>query len=205
MTFPKSLGSRIFWVVMFPANLALMFTIPDCRRPGCWQKMYIGTFFVSIVWIGALSYVMVWMVTIIGETFGIPDAVMGLTLLAVGNSIPDALASLFVARDGFGEMAVSNSIGSNVFDILLGLGLPWLIKTGMVDPNTTVAINSEGLFFSAVILLVTIVFLIIVICANGWKLTRPVGVLLFLAYLLVTVLSCLYVLGVFGGVSSPVC
>ena len=36
----------------------------------------------------------------IGDTFGIPDTVMGLTLLAAGTSIPDALSSLFVARDG---------------------------------------------------------------------------------------------------------
>ena len=35
-----------------------------------------------------------------GDTFGIPDTVMGLTLLAAGTSIPDALSSLFVARDG---------------------------------------------------------------------------------------------------------
>ena len=40
----------------------------------------------------------------------------------------DALSSILVARDGFGDMAVSNAIGSNVFDINLGLGLPFLIS-----------------------------------------------------------------------------
>ena len=40
----------------------------------------------------------------------------------------DALSSILVARDGFGDMAISNAIGSNVFDINLGLGLPFLIK-----------------------------------------------------------------------------
>ena len=39
-----------------------------------------------------------------------------------------------VARDGHGDMAVSNSIGSNVFDILLGLGLPWFLST-TIKPN----------------------------------------------------------------------
>ena len=40
----------------------------------------------------------------------------------------DALSSILVARDGFGDMAVSNAIGSNVFDINLGMGLPFLIS-----------------------------------------------------------------------------
>lgn len=44
----------------------------------------------------------------------------------------DALSSIIVARDGFGDMAVSNAIGSNVFDINLGIGLPFVIR-GLID------------------------------------------------------------------------
>ena len=43
---------------------------------------------------------MVWMVTIIGFTFGIPDSVMGITFLAAGSSVPDALSSVLVVRQG---------------------------------------------------------------------------------------------------------
>lgn len=43
---------------------------------------------------------MVWMVTIIGFTLGIPDSIMGITFLAAGSSIPDALSSIFVVRQG---------------------------------------------------------------------------------------------------------
>lgn len=38
------------------------------------------------------------------------------------------MSSIIVARDGFGDMAVSNAIGSNVFDINLGIGLPFVIR-----------------------------------------------------------------------------
>ena len=69
---------------------------------------------------------MVWMAVLIGYTLSIPDAIMGLTLLAGGTSIPDALSSLAVAKRGFGDMAVSSSIGSNVFDIFMGLPIPWI-------------------------------------------------------------------------------
>ena len=44
----------------------------------------------------------------LGDTFEIPDTVMGLTLLAAGTSIPDALASLFVARDGMDISSISS-------------------------------------------------------------------------------------------------
>lgn len=49
--------------------------------------------------------------------------------LSPSPSLQDAISSILVARDGFGDMAVSNAIGSNVFDINLGLGLPFLIRT----------------------------------------------------------------------------
>lgn len=54
---------------------------------------------------------------------------MGLTFLAAGTSVPEAVSSVIVTAQGYGSLGISNSIGSNTFDILLCLGLPWLIKT----------------------------------------------------------------------------
>ena len=45
---------------------------------------------------------------------------MGLTFLAAGTSIPDLITSVLVAKQGLGDMAVSSSIGSNIFDITVG-------------------------------------------------------------------------------------
>lgn len=45
---------------------------------------------------------------------------MGLTFLAAGTSIPDLITSVLVARKGFGDMAVSSSVGSNIFDVAVG-------------------------------------------------------------------------------------
>ena len=54
----------------------------------------------------------------------------------------DALSSILVARDGFGDMAVSNAIGSNVFDVNLGLGLPFLIRI-CIDKGKHFSLLSE--------------------------------------------------------------
>lgn len=70
----------------------------------------------------------------IGDTINIPDSVMGLTFLAAGTSLPEAISSVIVTNQGHGAMGISSSISSNTFDILLCLGLPWLIKS-YFDPE----------------------------------------------------------------------
>lgn len=45
---------------------------------------------------------------------------MGLTFLAAGTSIPDLITSVIVAKKGFGDMAISSSVGSNIFDVTVG-------------------------------------------------------------------------------------
>uniref|UniRef100_A0A4W5PDT4 Solute carrier family 24 member 4 n=1 Tax=Hucho hucho TaxID=62062 RepID=A0A4W5PDT4_9TELE len=140
------------WLISWPLLLLLFFTIPNCAKPR-WEKFFMVSFFLSTVWIAVFSYFMVWMVTIIGYTLGIPDVIMGITFLAAGTSVPDCIASLIVARQGLGDMAVSNTIGSNVFDILVGLGVPWALQTMAVNYGSEVMINSRGLVYSVVLLL----------------------------------------------------
>ncbi|CAB1343077.1 unnamed protein product, partial [Coregonus sp. 'balchen'] len=119
---PVGISSKCKWLISWPLLLLLFFTIPNCAKPR-WEKFFMLSFILSTVWIAVFSYFMVWMVTIIGYTLGIPDVIMGITFLAAGTSVPDCIASLIVARQGMGDMAVSNTIGSNVFDILLDLKL----------------------------------------------------------------------------------
>ena len=118
----------VSWLVVLPLIVTLSFTVPDVRRQG-WEQGYwcYLSFMLSIAWIGVYSNFMVSWTQIIGSTWGIPDVVMGLTFLAAGTSVPDLLSSVSVARKGQGDMAVSSSIGSNIFDILVGLPLPWFI------------------------------------------------------------------------------
>merc|ERR1712199_124107 len=96
---------------------------------------------------------MVWWATLIGDRFGIPPVVMGLTFLAAGTSIPDLLTSVIVARQGLGDMAVSSSIGSNIFDVLMGLPIPWFFYSLTHNMNPMV-VGADGLFLSVLILLV---------------------------------------------------
>ncbi|XP_076315053.1 sodium/potassium/calcium exchanger 4-like [Tachypleus tridentatus] len=132
---------------------------------------------------------MVWMVTLIGFTMGIPDSIMGITFLAAGTSVPDAFASLLVAKQGQGDMAVSNSMGSNVFDILIGLAVPWFIQTAMVEPGSLAKIDSKGLVYSVVLLFLTIIITIYGIYKSNWQLTRRLGMLALGVYFIFLFIS----------------
>merc|ERR1719272_2218462 len=93
------------------------------------EKMGGGLLFaLSIFFIGACTYVMVDSTNRVGVILHIPPLAMALVFLAAGTSIPDTLGSIAVAKQGEGDMAIANALGSNVFDILIGLGLPWTIK-----------------------------------------------------------------------------
>ncbi|XP_069454001.1 sodium/potassium/calcium exchanger 5 isoform X2 [Ovis canadensis] len=193
---PEADLKRIFWVLSLPIIILLFLTTPDCRRK-FWRKYFVITFFMSALWISAFTYILVWMVTITGETLEIPDTVMGLTLLAAGTSIPDTIASVLVSRKGKGDMAMSNIVGSNVFDMLC-LGVPWFIKTAFINPSAPVEVNSRGLTYITIFLNISIVFLFLAVHLNGWKLDRKLGVVCLLLYLGLTTLSVLYELGIIG-------
>ena len=63
-----------------------------------------------------------------GCVLKVPGIVMGLVVIAAGTSVPDALSSILVAKNGQGDMAVANVLGSNVFNIFLGIGLPMMLS-----------------------------------------------------------------------------
>lgn len=183
------------FLLAWPINVTLWYTVPQCGKEE-YKNLYMLSFFISTVWIAAYSYVMVWMVAYVGFALNISDTIMGLTFLAAGTSVPDTIASILVAQQGLGDMAVSNSIGSNVFDILLGLALPWslsmIVANFMPEPpcfklaqfTNIIVINSSGLVVSVALLLLSLVFVVGVIKMNGWKLNTKAGILIGIAYVL---------------------
>lgn len=120
----SDLLTNIYWHIVYPIHFMCRLTMVDVKQDK-YKNWYPLTFTISMIWISFYSYFMVWMITIIGYTLSIPDTVMGLTFVAAGVSVPDALSSIAVIKEGYGDMAVSNAVGSNVFDILICLGLPW--------------------------------------------------------------------------------
>uniref|UniRef100_A0A665WMT4 Solute carrier family 24 member 4b n=1 Tax=Echeneis naucrates TaxID=173247 RepID=A0A665WMT4_ECHNA len=199
-----TISPKFKWLISWPLLLLLFFTVPNCAKPR-WEKYFMLSFILSTLWIAVFSYLMVWMVTIIGYTLGIPDVIMGITFLAAGTSVPDCIASLIVARQGLGDMAVSNTIGSNVFDILVGLGVPWAIKTICVSYGSEVMINSRGLVYSVVLLLGSVALTVLGIHLNKWRLDMKLGIYVLVLYAVFLCFSIMIEYNVFTFVNLPMC
>jgi len=160
------------------------------------KKNYIWVMIASILFIIALSYVLVESAIVLSTALNLPPLIVSLTLLAAGTSAPDLIASIDVAEDGRGTMAISNAVGSNIFDVLIGLGVPWLIGIGI--SQHFIEVGTDGLLESIFLLSVTVIILFAFLY-TGRKLTRIEG----LGLLAVYVAYVVYVIVTTGGGAPP--
>lgn len=119
----------------------------------------------------------------IATKFGIPQLVVGLTIVAMGTSAPEAAVSITGALNGAADIAIGNVVGSNILNILIILGI-----TGVI---TTVAVQKSTLLIEIPFMLL-ITVLLIVLGLSGNELTFLEGVLFWILFLIY--LAYLYVL-----------
>ncbi|XP_076279104.1 sodium/potassium/calcium exchanger 4 [Lasioglossum baleicum] len=190
----RSALSKFWFLLVWPLKFLLFITIPDPRRER-FSRWYPLTFLMCVVWIAISSYLISWMVTVIGSTIGIPDSIMGLTFLAAGGNVPEMSSIVILARQGDGNMAMSNTLGANILDILLCLGLPWLIKCLLTGKD--VVVQSDALSYSILSIVGCIIVLYAVIAAFRFELNKKVGLICVLLYTIFIVFSILAELNVF--------
>ncbi|XP_013913226.1 PREDICTED: sodium/potassium/calcium exchanger 2 isoform X1 [Thamnophis sirtalis] len=189
LAWPDTPRKQLTYLVVLPIVFPLWATLPDVRNPPS-KKFFPLTFFGSITWIAVFSYLMVWWAHQVGETIGISEEIMGLTILAAGTSIPDLITSVIVARKGLGDMAVSSSVGSNIFDITVGLPLPWFIYA-IINNFSPVEVSSNGLFCAIVLLFIMLLFVILSIAFCKWKMNKILGFTMFGLYFIFLIVSVL--------------
>ncbi|XP_038026409.1 sodium/potassium/calcium exchanger 2 isoform X5 [Anas platyrhynchos] len=189
LAWPDTPRKQLTYLVVLPIVFPLWASLPDVRNPRS-RKFFPITFFGSISWIAFFSYLMVWWAHQVGETIGISEEIMGLTILAAGTSIPDLITSVIVARKGLGDMAVSSSVGSNIFDITVGLPLPWLLYA-MINSFAPVTVSSNGLFCAIVLLFIMLLFVILSIALCKWRMNKILGFLMFGLYFVFLIVSVL--------------
>jgi len=158
--------------------------IPDSRQK---PERYIITFVMSIVAIAVLSHFLVDTAVHLGELIHVPAVIISLTILAAGTSVPDLLSSIAVAKKGRGDMAISNAVGSNIFDILFGLGVPWaglLIYRQLTGAGEAfVPVATENLKGSVFLLFATLLATFFMIALRNWRIGPKAGLLLIFIYL----------------------
>lgn len=175
------LGSTITLVLL------LIFTVHD-KRPKYRFLFCFAGFIVAISWISTIANEVVGVLKAFGVILGISDAILGLTIFAVGNSLGDLVADVTVARLGYPVMALSACFGGPMLNILMGIGVSGLYmtiqeahKTHDKHPGKKLKYKpyeievSGTLMISAITLLVTLIGLLIVVPLNKWWMSRRIG------------------------------
>jgi Ca2+/Na+ antiporter len=138
-------------------------------------------FAASLVWIAVFSTCLFEWLTIVSNSIGVPVNIAALTLLAGGTSVPDLLSSYVVAKQGHGDMAVSSSIGSNIFDVCIGLPLPWLLFS-LINAEP-VKVSSPGLVLDVLVLIAMLAAVGGTIAAMKFTMEWKMGVVMMFLYI----------------------
>ena len=131
------------------------------------------TFWMSIAWIVFLSWILVESGVLLASSLGVSEVIIGLTVLAAGTSVPDLFSSLIVAKQGRGDMAVANALGSNIFDIGICLGLPWIVYLAMT--GAPVPVSNGDLTISIGTLFAVLVLVVGTFAITNFRINKKVG------------------------------
>ena len=167
--------------------ILLLTTSPSHPPKHRYVACFLG-FIVSIAWISTIANEVVGVLKAFGVILGISDAILGLTIFAVGNSLGDLVADITVARLGYPVMALSACFGGPMLNILLGIGVSGLYMTiqagekrhekhpGRPMRYKPYQVEVGGtLLISGITLLVTLLGLLVVVPLRGWRMDRVVG------------------------------
>lgn len=191
--------------VAVPLDFLFGISCPECSHDGPRAHWYPLTFVISFLWISFFSMAISAIVSHWGELSGVPPTFLGLAVIAIGAEVPDCIQSVTVAKRGYGSMAVSNSFGSQIINILIGLGVPWAISNAA---GTAIHVGDVwhirvmgGLQACNVFALFTVLLGVALTCGEEKAvLTRRKGGVLLLMYISGVVA---YASVIFGGPPAP--
>lgn len=186
-------GSFPVWALVLIIGVALsllvFFTSKNDQQPKYHPLYaYVG-FVVAVVWIYSVANEVVNILQTFGVVFSISNAVLGLTLLAWGNSIGDLIADTVMARQGYPRIGISACFGGPLFNLLLGIGIPFTIAT-IKKGDYELSITLEE-YVLAGFLALSLLTSLIVVPLSKFRMSRPYGIGLIVLYVIFLVVALL--------------
>ncbi|CAN9172559.1 unnamed protein product [Alternaria sp. RS040] len=183
------LRHTLYGLVCSLSVLAFILFTTTPNRPPNWRSAlcFLG-FAVAIAWITTIANEVVGVLRTLGVILNMSDAILGLTIFAVGNSLADLVADITVARLGFPIMALSACFGGPMLNILLGVGLSgcyMIITKGEhrheKHPDQSVHFRpyhiavSTTFAISGATLLATLAGLLVAVPVRRWRMDKAIG------------------------------
>lgn len=149
------------------------------KRQKLWQSVLGAVLGLLLIILG--SNVSVDAASAIARNLGMSERFIGLTIVALGTSLPELFTSVSAARRGNADIAIGNIVGSNIFNILFVVGLSALITP----------IPFSAGFYADTVVAAAAGILLLICSARGKKLSRGHGIVMLFGYLMYFVFICL--------------
>ncbi|OTF74672.1 hypothetical protein BLA29_005120, partial [Euroglyphus maynei] len=172
-TFPQD---KYLKSALTPFRWLFSITIPSANR-----RSFIATYILSSVWIVTITYFLMWMISIISKAIHFTHSSSVLTMLALGNITKMISSIIVIKRLHSVDMAICHVIGSNIFNILICLGLTWFIKILILTVKEgstleqlqafTIDVDYRLFEYVAISLTILLLIFILIFYLSNWKLS----------------------------------
>eukprot|EP00164_Ancoracysta_twista_P005189 GFYU01007091.1.p1 GENE.GFYU01007091.1~~GFYU01007091.1.p1 ORF type:complete len:421 (-),score=94.48 GFYU01007091.1:135-1397(-) len=176
---PPTYLDKTITAVFYPWKLLFSYTVPNCEIGGGREHWYLVTLIVCIIYIALGSSAILWLTDRVVDVMGIARDLFGMTLIAFGASVSDFIFTLIAAKKGRGDMALGNAVGSNIFDVLVGLGLPWLV---VIVASGPMKIHSSNVVHAMFFIWGFLVLYVVGFLLNRMKFDAKIGSVLLFGY-----------------------
>lgn len=183
--FGSSPGVYTFGIVLgLTLGFLAFYTLEKDRPPTKWIMPWVlGGFIMSIVWFYLIANELVAVLVALGVILEIDSAILGLTVLAWGNSIGDLISNLALACNGGDgvQIAISGCYAGPMFNTLVGLGLSFVLASWKRFPEPLALPEDNTIIYTIGFLFLSLLWALMVLPARGMTPNKVLGVgLLFL-------------------------
>eukprot|EP01084_Bolivina_argentea_P286889 492216_1 len=167
------------------------------KQPVLKNLFLILSFIACISWIYLFAQEIVNILTVFGIIASIDLTIFGLTILALGNSIPDFIHNITIARNGYASVAIASGLGGTAMNINLGLGIGALIGNASNTNKWSYPIpNSQKIFVGCLFVMFGCVAWNIIVVFNKWMLNKVFAIFGYMHYTLFMLVNILFYLNV---------